>query len=115
MNDDEILERIMDIEIREEGRRGIKSYVLRNNVLSDEEKKIINEAKPVESDDCPFMTKEELEELKHWSKVHPQWYKPTKSKITIMIDNDVLAALKAEGKGYQTRINAILRKEVMGA
>lgn len=32
-----------------------------------------------------------------------------------MIDNDVLAALKAEGKGYQTRINAILRKEVMGA
>ena len=32
-----------------------------------------------------------------------------------MIDNDVLAALKTEGKGYQTRINAILRKEVMGA
>ena len=32
-----------------------------------------------------------------------------------MIDNDVLAALKAEGKGYQTRINSILRKEVMGA
>ena len=25
------------------------------------------------------------------------------------------AALKAEGKGYQTRINSILRKEVMGA
>ncbi len=82
--------------------------------LSDEEKKVINEAKPVESEDCPFMTKEELEEFKHWSKVHPQWYKPTKSKITIMIDNDVLAALKAEGRGYQTRINAILRKEVMG-
>ena len=45
MNDEEILERIMDIEIREEGRRGIKSYVLRNNVLSDEEKKIIIENK----------------------------------------------------------------------
>lgn len=31
-----------------------------------------------------------------------------------MIDNDVLAALKAGGRWYQTRINAILRKEVMG-
>ena len=79
--------------------------------LSDEEKKITNEAKPIESDDCPFMAKKKLEEFKHRSKV----YKPTKSKIPIMIDNDVLAALKAEGKGYQTRINAILRKEVMGA
>ena len=83
--------------------------------LSDEEKKIIREAETVESDDCPFMTKKELEGFRHWSKVHPEWYKPTKSKITIMIDNDVLAALKAEGKGYQTRINAILRKEVIGA
>ena len=83
--------------------------------LFDEEKKITNEAKPIESDDYPFMAKKEFEEFKHWSKVHPEWYKPAKSKITIMIDNDVLAALKAEGKGYQTRINAILRKEVMGA
>ena len=61
------------------------------------------------------MTKKQLEEFKYWSKVHLEWYKPTKSKITIMIDNDVLAVLKADGKGYQTRINAILRKEVMGA
>ncbi len=83
--------------------------------LSDEEKKVIREAKPVESDDCPFMTEDELEGFKHWSKVHPGCYKPTKSKITIMIDNDLLSALKAQGKGYQTRINAILRKEIMGA
>lgn len=38
-----------------------------------------------------------------------------KSRITIMIDNDVLAVLKAGVRGKQTRINAILRKEVMGA
>lgn len=31
--------------------------------LSDEEKKVMNEAKPVESEDCPFTTKEELEEF----------------------------------------------------
>ena len=33
----------------------------------------------------------------------------------IKIDKDVLDALKAEGKGYQTRINKILRKAVLGA
>ena len=31
--------------------------------LSDEEKKIPNEAKPIESDDCPFMAKKKLEEF----------------------------------------------------
>lgn len=36
--------------------------------LTNEEKKIIIEAKPVESDDCPFMTKEDLEGFRHWSK-----------------------------------------------
>ena len=31
------------------------------------------------------------------------------------IDKDILEALKAEGKGYQTRINKILRDAVLGA
>lgn len=33
----------------------------------------------------------------------------SKSTITIRLDHDVLTWLKAKGKGYQTRINAILR------
>ncbi len=32
-----------------------------------------------------------------------------KSTITIRLDKDVLTWLKSRGKGYQTRINAILR------
>ena len=35
--------------------------------LSGEAKKIINEAKPIESDDGPFMTNEDLDGFKHWS------------------------------------------------
>lgn len=34
----------------------------------------------------------------------------TKERITIRLDHDVLAWLKQQGKGYQTRINAILRQ-----
>jgi uncharacterized protein (DUF4415 family) len=29
------------------------------------------------------------------------------------MDSDVLAWLKAQGKGYQTRMNAILRQEML--
>jgi uncharacterized protein (DUF4415 family) len=34
---------------------------------------------------------------------------PEKKQLTIRLDADVLAWLKAHGKGYQTRINRILR------
>jgi uncharacterized protein (DUF4415 family) len=37
------------------------------------------------------------------------FYKPTKKVTTVRIDTDVLLWLKSNGKGYQTRINAILR------
>ena len=42
-----------------------------------------------------------------------QFYKPTKTSTTVRVDSDVLAWLKSQGKGYQTRINAILRAAMM--
>ncbi len=36
------------------------------------------------------------------------WF-PAKRQLTIRLDADVLAWLKGHGKGYQTRINRILR------
>ena len=45
-----------------------------------------------------------------WSKaVVGRFYRPIKESLTIRIDADVLAWLKAQGKGYQTRINGLLR------
>jgi uncharacterized protein (DUF4415 family) len=37
-----------------------------------------------------------------------RWPEP-KATLTIRIDREVLAWFKAQGKGYQTRINAILK------
>ena len=34
---------------------------------------------------------------------------PGKSAISLRLDTDVLAFFKAQGRGYQTRINAVLR------
>jgi uncharacterized protein (DUF4415 family) len=36
-------------------------------------------------------------------------YRTAKESVTVRIDSDVLLWLKSGGKGYQTRINAILR------
>jgi uncharacterized protein (DUF4415 family) len=38
-----------------------------------------------------------------------RFYRPKKASVTIRLDADVLAWLKASGEGYQTRINEYLR------
>lgn len=44
------------------------------------------------------------------NKKFQQMYAPRKRSVTTKIDEDVLAWLKTGGRGYQTRLNAILRK-----
>jgi uncharacterized protein (DUF4415 family) len=38
----------------------------------------------------------------------------TRPTLNMRVDPDVLDALKASGKGWQTRLNALLRREVLG-
>ena len=53
----------------------------------------------------------DIPEIKDWSKaVVGKFYRPIKKSLTIRVDADVLAWLKAQGKGYQTRINSLLRE-----
>jgi uncharacterized protein (DUF4415 family) len=39
-----------------------------------------------------------------------KFYRPRKTSVTIRLDADVVAWLKSSGEGYQTRINAYLRR-----
>jgi len=41
------------------------------------------------------------------------FYRPVKTQTSVRIDADVMAWLKEPGKGYQTRLNAILREAMM--
>ena len=41
------------------------------------------------------------------------FYKPTKTATTVRVDSDVLLWLKSKGKGYQTRLNVILREAML--
>jgi uncharacterized protein (DUF4415 family) len=38
------------------------------------------------------------------------FYRPEKKSITIRLDADLLAWFKKQGRGYQTKMNAILRE-----
>ncbi|MBI4740921.1 MAG: BrnA antitoxin family protein [Betaproteobacteria bacterium] len=46
---------------------------------------------------------------------HNPYSRPTKTHATVRIDSDVMVWLKSQGKGYQTRLNAILRQAMLDA
>ncbi|MDO3378369.1 BrnA antitoxin family protein [Geoalkalibacter halelectricus] len=52
----------------------------------------------------------DIPESDDWSQaVRGRFYRPVKQSITIRLDADVIHWLKKGGRGYQTRVNKILR------
>ena len=45
--------------------------------------------------------------------VRNPFYRPGKKQTSVRIDSDVLAWLRSKGKGYQTRMNEILREAML--
>jgi uncharacterized protein (DUF4415 family) len=64
----------------------------------------------IDFSDIPELTEEQWK-----TAVRGSFYRPMKQQITARVDADVLAWLKSQGKGYQSRINAILRREMLTA
>nr|WP_205421223.1 BrnA antitoxin family protein [Rhizobium terrae] len=64
----------------------------------------------IDYSDIPFLTDEQLENAGRG-----RFYRPIKQQITARVDADVLDWLKSQGKGYQARLNAILRKEMLAS
>lgn len=49
-----------------------------------------------------------------WSEAaRGQFFRPLKTQASVRIDADVMEWLKRPGKGYQTRLNAILREAML--
>ena len=42
-----------------------------------------------------------------------KFYRPPKKPVTMRLDSDVIAWLKAEGPGYQTKANGLLRHAML--
>ena len=62
----------------------------------------------IDASDIPELTDAQLAEMKR-----PEHFRPVKKQITARVDADVLAWLKSQGKGYQSRMNAILRQAML--
>jgi len=41
------------------------------------------------------------------------FYRPVKQQLTVRLDADVVAWLRRHGKGYQTRLNRVLREAML--
>ncbi len=51
---------------------------------------------------------------KFWKNaIRNPWYRPRKQQVTLRIDADVLAWLRRGGKGYQSRLNSLLRNTMI--
>jgi uncharacterized protein (DUF4415 family) len=64
----------------------------------------------IDTREIPEMTEEQWKNA-----TRGQFYRPLKRQITARVDADVLEWLKSQGKGYQSRLNAILRREMLAA
>jgi uncharacterized protein (DUF4415 family) len=62
----------------------------------------------IDLSDMPELTDDQLKDA-----VRLRFYKPVKQQITARLDSDVLHWLKSQGRGYQSRINSILREKMM--
>jgi len=78
--------------------------------------------------DAPPLTEEQMREFKpsHLRKRQPSPggevqlpnmdnYRPIKKTVNVRLDADVIEWLQSAGKGYQTRMNAILRDAMVKA
>ena len=45
--------------------------------------------------------------------VRNPFYRPLKQQLTVRLDADVVAWLRRQGRGYQTRLNQVLRKAML--
>jgi uncharacterized protein (DUF4415 family) len=60
--------------------------------------------------DSPELTDEQLAQLRPSHYRNMANYKPIKKTVNVRLDADVIEWLQSAGKGYQTRMNAILRE-----
>ncbi len=62
----------------------------------------------IDTSDIPEMAEEQWRNARRGN-----FHRPRNRQITVSVDADVLDWLKAQGKGYQSRINAILRHAML--
>ena len=72
--------------------------------------KVLNKLAAMKDEDIDFS---DIPDRTDWSGAkRGMFYKPVKQQLTLRLDADVVDWFKKQGAGYQTKINAVLRKHV---
>ena len=62
----------------------------------------------IDTSDIPELSVEQLSLA-----VRGHMYRPIKKPVTMRLDADIIAWLKQDGRGYQTKANSLLRREML--
>lgn len=80
-----------------------------NRPLTIAQRRRLKELAAMPDDQIDFSDIPEATE-KFWANaVRNPFYRPVKKQLTVRLDSDIIAWLQKKGKGYQTRLNALLR------
>jgi len=89
-------------------RRTLGEYRLSAKQKHELEKLAAMPDSSIDFSDIPPLTE------KFWKHaIRNPWYRPRKQQVTLRIDADVLAWLRRDGKGYQSRLNSVLRSAMI--
>lgn len=81
--------------------------------LTEAEQKALREHGPITDDKIDYSDIPQLDDDFWDNAVRGQFYRPVKKQLSLRIDADVIAWLKEGGPGWQTRLNAYLRREMI--
>jgi uncharacterized protein (DUF4415 family) len=78
--------------------------------LTEKQREMLKALKdrPIDLSDAPELPDEAWENA-----VRGKFYRPVKQAVSLRLDADVLAWLKKDGEGYQTRVNRMLREKML--
>jgi uncharacterized protein (DUF4415 family) len=62
----------------------------------------------IDASDAPVLAAERWKDA-----VRGRFYRPVKKAVSLRLDADVIAWLKKDGEGYQTRANQMLRERML--
>jgi uncharacterized protein (DUF4415 family) len=86
---------------------------LADHRLTEKDKRELRKLAALPDSEIDFSDIPEATE-KFWKNaVRNPWYRPRKQQVTLRIDADVLAWLRRGGKGYQSRLNSLLRAAML--
>ena len=81
--------------------------------LTDEERRQLQELAKMPDSEIDYSDAPAMPESAWSGAVRGRFYRPVKEAVSLRLDADVLAWLKKDGAGYQTRVNKMLRERML--